>query len=136
MALVRVKYPAVSDESVLGPISNRSNLLRIDVNNSYIERVEANEKEGLKSIEITSGAYQVSGNPNRRSIPEEKEARLARTEQIHDLFVQKVSDNPGLDLSLVEQYSDGSVMLRRDPVEIGFVDEIGGRRDFLDATQS
>lgn len=112
--------------------TKNSDVGSIGVTMSYIENAEQNEKNGLRYISISSGAYKDAGDPNRELTEAEREIFARDVMIIHQNFVSAVAENRGLERSVVEKIADGSSMLGEAAKEAGLVDEVGTFLDVKD----
>jgi signal peptide peptidase SppA len=97
----------------------------IGVTYSYVDQVEKNRKEGLHFVQLSSGPYKDTGDPNK-PLSEDEVALYERDLSIlHTLFVDLVAKNRGLDPVQVAAIADGSTMPGALALENGLVDAVG-----------
>ena len=106
--------------------SEMSDIGSIGTTMSYMEDAGKNRKDGLNFIDLSSGIYKESGNPDRPITVIEKRMFMRDVMLIHDIFVQAVVQNRQLDINKVRKLADGSSMLAVAALENGLIDKIGG----------
>jgi protease IV len=101
----------------------------IGVTMSYLDYTKQNAEQGLEFIELASGKFKDSWNPDK-PITEEERALFERDLKIHhDTFVKEVSDNRGLPLEAVARLADGSTLPAPLALEAKLIDSIGWKED-------
>lgn len=91
------------------------------------------DKVEVKFNTFTSGALKDSGSPYR---PMEEKDRTYFQAVVQDLYVQfltAVAEGRKLDVEKVRPYADGRVLTGKQAKELGFVDQLGGYHDAIDA---
>lgn len=117
---------AASDILLASPMSNVGS---IGVNMSYLEESEKNEEEGITYVQLTTGQYKDTGSPNRPITEDEREKLQADLEIIHNEFVSIISDYRNMTLEAVEAIADGATMPGTRALEVGLIDQLGGRAE-------
>lgn len=115
---------AATDYLIASPMSDVGS---IGVTMSYIEESKKNEEEGLTYVQLTTGKFKDIGSPNRPITEEERALLQADLDIMHNHFVDMISNYRGLERSVVETLADGSSMPGSRALEVGLVDELGGR---------
>lgn len=117
---------AATDYLIASPMSDVGS---IGVNMSYVEESEKNEEEGLTYVQLTTGKFKDIGSPNRPITDEERELLQADLELVHNAFVDIVSKYRDLPRESVEELADGASMPGARAINVGLVDELGGRAE-------
>jgi protease IV len=104
-----------------------SNVGSIGVTMSYLERSSQNEDSGLYYVDLASGPYKDTGNPDKFLTEEEHELLQRDIDLMHQEFVRQIADNRGLPITEVEALADGSTMLGAAALDAGLIDQIGDR---------
>jgi len=84
-----------------------------------------NKKDGLTYIDLSSGAYKDSGNPDRPITADEKQIFMRDVNIMYNNFVSLVAQNRNLDISKVKALADGSTVLGEAALKNGLIDKIG-----------
>ncbi len=111
--------------------SELSDIGSIGVTQSGLINVKKNEKEGLTFIELNTGKYKDTLNPDKPVTVDELRYIKAQLQIVHDKFVSDVSRNRSIPIDKVKIMADGSSVLGKKAIEFGLIDEIG---DYYDAT--
>ncbi|OQA37308.1 MAG: putative signal peptide peptidase SppA [Parcubacteria group bacterium ADurb.Bin326] len=112
--------------------SRFSDVGSIGITYSYLDYSEKNRKEGVKFIELNSGKFKDTGNPDKPLSQEElalyqRDIKIAR-----DYFIQMVAENRKLGIAEVSKLADGSTLMGDSALRAGLVDRIGS---FYDARE-
>ena len=83
------------------------------------------KKVGLRASVIKSGRYKDAGSPFRDMTKEERELLQALIDDVHEQFVEAVSESRGLEKGRVIEVADGRVFTGRQALQIKLVDELG-----------
>lgn len=130
LALIRemgasAAYKAASGANWIMAAEN-SSVGSIGVTQSYLDYSAKNTKEGLTYIELSSGKFKDSGDPDKPLSEEEKQIFMRDIKIVYENFVKEISENRHIDIEKVRQLADGSTMLGRMALENGLIDQIGG----------
>lgn len=106
--------------------SKNSDVGSIGVTTSYVDNVSKNKKEGLSFIQLSTGKFKDTGNPDKPLTEEEKALIMRDLKIVHANFIKDVSVNRNIPIEKVRAIADGSSMLGEKAKEIGLIDEIGG----------
>jgi protease-4 len=90
------------------------------------------EKIGVQITTIKGGDYKDMGSPFRNMTDEERAILEDISRQLHQEFVNEVSENRGLYLNVTQELADGQVYLGRKALELGLIDELGTRDDAIE----
>ena len=107
--------------------SAMSDVGSIGVTMSYVEESEKNEEDGLTFVELSTGKFKDTGNPNKPLSDEERALLESQLATVQAEFVRIVAENRELDVTAVETLADGSTLIGEKAREAGLVDVIGGR---------
>src|SRR3989344_5420691 len=105
--------------------SKNSDVGSIGVTTSYLENVNKNQKEGLSFIQLSTGKYKDTGNPDKPLSQEEINLFMRDLNIVHQNFIEAVSKNRNLPIEEVRKIADGSSVLGQRAKELGLIDEIG-----------
>jgi protease-4 len=86
-------------------------------------------KIGITSTAITSAPFKDSGNPTRPLHPEEKRIFQALVDDVHQQFVEAVSQGRQLSLDEVKHVADGRIYTGRQAKDLRLIDELGTFQD-------
>lgn len=113
-----------ADTIIASPLSTVGS---IGVTMSYLERTVQNSDNGLSYIEIASGPYKDSGNPDKYLTETEREIFQKDVDTMHQEFVKQVAENRDLTVEHVSTFSDGSTLLGEAALSAGFIDAVGDK---------
>jgi protease-4 len=82
-------------------------------------------KVGLRPSAIKSGRYKDAGSPFRDMTKEERELLQALIDDVHEQFVEAVSESRGLEREKVIGLADGRLFTGRQALKFKLVDELG-----------
>jgi protease-4 len=82
-------------------------------------------KVGLRPSAIKSGRYKDAGSPFRDMTKEERELLQALIDDVHEQFVEAVSESRGLERDKVIGLADGRLFTGRQALKFKLVDELG-----------
>ena len=109
--------------------SRFSDVGSIGVTYSYLDYSEKNRQEGIRFIELNSGKFKDTGNPDK-ALTQEEIALYQRDIKItRDYFIQMVAENRKLSIAEVSKLADGSTLMGDDAIKAGLIDEIGSLDD-------
>ena len=109
--------------------SRFSDVGSIGVTYSYLDYSEKNRQEGIRFIELNSGKFKDTGNPDK-ALTQEEIALYQRDIKItRDYFIQMVAENRKLSIAEVSKLADGSTLMGNDAIKAGLIDEIGSLDD-------
>ncbi len=92
------------------------------------------KKIGIKGVVLKSGEHKDIGSPFREMTPEEKRIMQEVLDNVHQQFIQAVSDGRKLERSKVAQIADGRIMTGEQAKILGLVDRLGNLQDTIDIT--
>jgi len=97
----------------------------IGITYSYVDNTESNKQQGYTFVQLSSGPFKDTGNPNK-PLSNAERALYERDITIYkDLFVSAVSKNRKLSTTTVDAIADGSTMPSQIALEKGLIDAIG-----------
>ena len=105
--------------------SRFSDVGSIGVTYSYLDYSEKNRREGIKYVELSSGKFKDTGDPDKALTPEELALYRRDIEITKDYFIQMVAENRNLTIAEVSKLADGSTLMAKGALEAGLIDEIG-----------
>ncbi|PIV25003.1 MAG: signal peptide peptidase SppA [Deltaproteobacteria bacterium CG03_land_8_20_14_0_80_45_14] len=95
---------------------------------------EVLKKIGIKGVVLKSGEHKDIGSPFREMTPEEKRIMQEVLDNVHQQFIQAVSDGRKLDRSKVVEIADGRILTGEQAKNFGLVDRMGNLQDTIDIT--
>jgi signal peptide peptidase SppA len=128
---VSAAYLAISSADKIFA-SKSSDIGGIGVTMSYLENFDKNQSEGIKYIQLSTGKFKDSGDPNKQITQEEINLFMRDLNIIHEDFIKYVSENRSIPIEGVRSVADGSTVLGNQAIEIGLIDQIG---DYYSATE-
>jgi len=105
--------------------SSISDVGSIAVTASYLDSVVRRERDGFKYNELTTGKYKNLGDPDKPLTQEERGVWMADLQKIHNVFVESVAHNRGLERAKVAELANGLSYVGTDALEFGLIDELG-----------
>lgn len=106
-----------------------SNVGSIGVTMSYLDYSKQNTEQGLEYVELASGKFKDSGDPDKPLSAEEKALFQRDLKIFHDTFVAEVATNRNLPVEDVAKLADGSTLPAPLALEKKLIDQIGGKED-------
>ena len=89
------------------------------------------EKIGVKTQVIKSGKHKDIASVFKSLSPEDKLILQAVLDDVHDQFIQAVSDARGMKFEDIKKLSDGRIFTGRMAKKLGLVDELGNLQDAI-----
>ncbi len=89
------------------------------------------KKIGVETQVIKSGRHKDMASIFKSMTPEEKEILQTVLDDVHDQFIEAVSDARGMEIEVVRKLSDGRIFTGRMAKEMGLVDELGNLEDAI-----
>ncbi len=105
--------------------SKISDVGSIGVTMSYLQNTEQNKMNGLTYIDLSSGKYKDSGNPDRPLTDDEKQLFMRDVNISYEYFVSLVAQNRNLSIEKVRKLADGSSVMGEQALKDGLIDKIG-----------
>jgi len=88
-------------------------------------------KIGVKAQVIKSGKHKDIASAYKTMSPEEKQILQTVLDDVHNQFIQAVSDARGMKFEEIKELADGRIFTGRMAQEIGLVDELGNLQDAI-----
>lgn len=89
------------------------------------------EKIGVKTQVIKSGKHKDIASVFKSLSPEEKLILQTVLDDVHDQFIQAVSDARGMKFEDIKELADGRIFTGRMAKKLGLVDELGNLQDAI-----
>ena len=89
------------------------------------------EKIGVKTQVVKSGKHKDIASVFKSLSPEEKLILQTVLDDVHDQFIQAVSDARGMKFEDIKELSDGRIFTGRMAKKLGLVDELGNLQDAI-----
>ncbi len=90
-------------------------------------------KIGVKGYVVKSGEYKDIGSPIRKMKDNEKKLLQSVIDNVHEQFVQVVSENRGIKIDDAKGIADGRIFTGEQAKKLNLVDELGNLQDTIDA---
>ena len=97
----------------------------IGVAGSYLDESIKNLREGRTYVELTSAIYKDLGTTDRPMTAAERAIYISDLKKMHEVFVDDVALNRGLERGEVVKLANGLTYVGTDALEYGLIDEIG-----------
>ncbi|HPJ93621.1 MAG TPA: signal peptide peptidase SppA [Deltaproteobacteria bacterium] len=98
----------------------------------FIDVSEGLSKLGVSARSITGGELKDAGTPFRPMSDKERRYYEELARDVHDQFIDAVSESRGLPREEVVKYADGRVFTGRQAHAIGLIDNLGGLDDAIE----
>lgn len=113
-------------------VANRMSITgSIGVFASYLDFAGILQEYNVTYERLVSGKYKDIGSPFKDLTSEEKQILQSKIDKLHRYFVDEVANNRGLPRNKVEQISTGLFYLGSEALELGLIDELGGKEQAL-----
>lgn len=89
------------------------------------------KKIGVEGVVIKSGRFKDVGSPLRKMTDEERTVLQTVMDDVHQQFIEVVSEGRSLDLADVHELADGRVFTGRQAKDMKLVDELGDLDDAI-----
>ncbi|MGA1790771.1 MAG: signal peptide peptidase SppA [bacterium] len=89
------------------------------------------EKVGYEEMVIKSGKYKDIGSSSREMTKEEKEILQNMVDDIHEQFIDAVSESREIEKEKVKEIADGRIFTGRQAREINLIDDLGTLEDAI-----
>lgn len=89
------------------------------------------EKIGVETQVVKSGRHKDMASVFKSLTPEEKKILQTVLDDVHDQFIEAVSEARGMEYEVVRKLSDGRIFTGRMAKELGLVDELGNLEDAI-----
>ncbi|MCK5283878.1 MAG: signal peptide peptidase SppA [Nanoarchaeota archaeon] len=114
-------------------VANRMSITgSIGVFGSYLEFSGLLDDWNVSYERLVAGKYKDTGVPLRKLSPQEKRMLQRKLDLMHQVFKDEVQKNRGLTNSQIEAVSQGEFYLGNEAINIGLVDELGGKKEAVD----
>lgn len=123
-------YYAISSADTIFA-SQYSDVGAIGITVSYVENVEKNRKEGLSFVELTSGKFKETANPDKSLTQEERQILQNQLNALHQLMIEDIAKNRHLPVERVKSLANGLTLTGVEAKELGLIDEVGTYFDAL-----
>ncbi len=111
-------------------IANRMSITgSIGVLSSYLEFSGLMEKYGVGYEQLTAGERKDMGTTFKKLTAEERIILQRKLDKIHDFFIEEVAVNRKLEIPQVQKIATGEFFLGVEALEMGLVDQLGGKEE-------
>ena len=90
-----------------------------------------NEQMGVDVSYITAGKYKAMGNPDEPLSEEARAYLQSGVDEVYELFLEAVAAGRGVTREKAQAMADGRLFLGRQALELGLVDRLESRADFI-----
>jgi protease-4 len=104
----------------------------IGVLGSYLEIAELLDRYNVTYRRLVGGEYKDMGAPFKKLTPQEERLFQQKIDKLHDYFVEDVAENRNLNRMQIEEVRSGLFFLGTEALELGLIDEIGGKQEAID----
>lgn len=84
---------------------------------------------GIKNYSLKSGQFKDIGSPDREMTDAERELLMLNVMDMYEQFVEDIQKRRNMDTKVLLEQADGRIFTGRRAFELGFVDNLGSRRD-------
>ncbi|MBI2133732.1 signal peptide peptidase SppA [Candidatus Woesearchaeota archaeon] len=114
-------------------VASRMSLVgSIGVTASYLRLGGLLNRYNITYERLVSGNYKDTGTPYRDLTEEERAMLQKELGTIHREFIRAVAENRNSSYGEIEKIANGNVFLGEEALELGLVDELGGKKEALD----
>lgn len=117
---------SATDRIFVNPLSTVGS---IGVISSYLEFSGLLNDYNVSYERLVAGKYKDMGTPYRSLTDEETGMMQDHLDKVHDYFKKDVASNLGMNIEIINQYSEGQVFLGMEAVELGLAHEVGNMDD-------
>jgi protease-4 len=89
------------------------------------------EKIGIQTQVIKSGRHKDLASVFKSLTPKEREILQAVLDDVHDQFIEAVSEARGMKFEDVKKLADGRIFTGKKALELGLIDELGSMEDAI-----
>lgn len=89
------------------------------------------QKVGVNLEVVKAGELKDVGNFSRQMTEKERAMLQAALTDVHNQFIEIVSESRNIDMEQVEELADGSIFTGNQALELGLVDRLGGLEDAI-----
>jgi len=107
----------------------------IGVVSSYLEFSDLLEEYGVTYERLVTGEYKDTKTPFKKLTEKERKYFMKKLEGIHDYFVKDVAANRNMTVAEVNRLATGEIFLGQEAIDLGLIDEIGGKEEAINATK-
>ena len=98
---------------------------------SFMNFMELADKLGLSAVTIKSGKFKDTGNPFRKTNPQELKLLQEMTDDIHEQFIDIVHKSRKIDKKDLIKIADGRIFTGRQAKQFNLIDELGTYEDAI-----
>jgi protease-4 len=101
----------------------------IGVRASYLDFAGLMTDYNVTYNRLVSGKFKDTMSPFKEMTPEEKTLIQSRLDKLHEIFINDVAKNRGMDAGHVRDIATGYVYFGQEAVELGLIDYVGTTED-------
>ncbi|MBT4209958.1 MAG: signal peptide peptidase SppA [Candidatus Komeilibacteria bacterium] len=117
-----------ADYIIASPLSDVGS---IGITASHLNYTKQNEEQGITYIELNSGKFKDTGDPDKIITEEEKALWQRDIDIMYRYFIDQVAQNRGLEVDKVTQLADGSTVLGQMALDNGLIDTLGSHDEAI-----
>ncbi len=84
---------------------------------------------GIKNFALKSGEFKDIGSPDREMTDAERDILMSTVMDMYEQFIEDIQKRRNMDEAVLRAQADGRVFTGKRAFEMGFVDNLGSRRD-------
>ncbi|WP_265822440.1 signal peptide peptidase SppA [Geovibrio ferrireducens] len=84
---------------------------------------------GIKNFSLKSGEFKDIGSPDREMTEAEKQILMTTVMDMYEQFIEDIQKRRNMDEAVLRAQADGRVFTGKRAFDMGFVDNLGSRRD-------
>ncbi len=107
----------------------------IGVLSSYLQISDLMENYGIEYERLVAGQYKDAGSPFKELTSAERNIIQNKLNKIHRYFIEQVAMNRNMEYEEVEELATGIYYLGIEAVDIGLVDELGGKDEAIEIAE-
>jgi len=89
------------------------------------------EKIGIQTQVIKSGSHKDMASVFKKLTPQEREILQSVLDDVHNQFIQAVSDGRNMAVEDIRKLADGRIFTGKKALELGLIDELGNMEDAI-----
>ncbi|NQU79238.1 signal peptide peptidase SppA [Candidatus Woesearchaeota archaeon] len=120
---------SATDHIIANPMSITGS---IGVTASYLEFSGTIQRYNASYQRLVSGEYKDMGTPFRKLSFDEEQLMQDNIDEMRNFFVKEVAFNRGLDYDAIDAVADGRFYLGTNALELGLVDQLGGKEEAIE----
>ncbi len=96
---------------------------------SYLEYGDLLARYNVSYARFVSGNHKDMGTPYREMTTGEKEIYQQTLDKMHEVFINSVAENRGLEYDYVKELATGQIYLGSEALDLSLIDQLGGKQE-------